>query len=67
MAHTHLNEGGRPAPNLGIYARVIHNEQTAKEGYKYFSWLINGCLGLQIVVAASLTVSKHRLISTPRF
>ncbi|KAG4419730.1 hypothetical protein IFR04_007137 [Cadophora malorum] len=50
-----FSSGGRPAPNLGIYARVIHNEQTAKVGYKYFSWLINGCLGLQIVVAAALT------------
>ncbi|CZR56706.1 uncharacterized protein PAC_06595 [Phialocephala subalpina] len=50
-----FSSGGRPAPNLGIYARVVHNEQTAKIGYKYFSWLINGCLGLQIVVAATLT------------
>lgn len=47
--------GGRPAPNLGIYARVVRNEYRAKVGFKYFSWLINGCLGLQIVVAASLT------------
>ncbi|KAH7397806.1 hypothetical protein BKA64DRAFT_708484 [Cadophora sp. MPI-SDFR-AT-0126] len=57
MSHSDsfFSSGGRPAPNLGIYARVIHNEQTAKVGYKYFSWLINGCLGLQIVVAAALT------------
>ncbi|KAK0103501.1 hypothetical protein ONS95_005522 [Cadophora gregata] len=57
MSHsdTFFSSGGRPAPNLGIYARVIHNEGTAKVGYKYFSWLINGCLGLQIVVAAALT------------
>ncbi len=57
MSHhdTLFSSGGRPAPNLGIYARVVHNEQTAKLGYKYFSWLINGCLGLQIVVAATLT------------
>jgi hypothetical protein len=55
MVHSHLEAGGRPAPNLGIYARVVHNEQDAKRGYKYFSWLINGCLGLQIVVAAALT------------
>jgi hypothetical protein len=51
----HASAGGRPAPNLGIYGRVVHNEQVAKMGYKYFSWLINGCLGLQIVVAAALT------------
>lgn len=57
MAHSDsiFSSGGRPAPNLGIYARVVHNEQTAKIGFKYFSWLINGCLGLQIVVAATLT------------
>lgn len=57
MAHSSsfFSSGGRPAPNLGIYARVVHNEQTAKIGFKYFSWLINGCLGLQIVVAAALT------------
>lgn len=57
MAHSHFRDesGGRPAPNLGIYARVVHNEQDSKIGYKYFSWLINGCLGLQIVVAAALT------------
>ncbi|TVY29680.1 hypothetical protein LHYA1_G000920, partial [Lachnellula hyalina] len=46
--------GNRPAPNLGIYARVVHNEMTAKTGYKRMSVLINGCLGLQIIVAASL-------------
>jgi hypothetical protein len=55
MVHSHFASGGRPAPNLGIYARVVHNEQRAKMGYKYFSWLINGCLGLQIIVAAALT------------
>jgi hypothetical protein len=55
MVHSHLERGGRAAPNLGIYARVVHNEQDAKRGYKRFSWLINGCLGLQIVVAAALT------------
>ncbi|KAH7346604.1 hypothetical protein BKA65DRAFT_280968 [Rhexocercosporidium sp. MPI-PUGE-AT-0058] len=55
QSDTFFSSGGRPAPNLGIYARVIHNEQTAKVGYKYFSWLINGCLGFQIVVAATLT------------
>ena len=55
MVHTHLDEGGRAAPNLGIYARVVHNEQDAKRGYKRFSWLINSCLGLQIIVAAALT------------
>jgi hypothetical protein len=57
MAHSSsfFSSGGRPAPNLGIYVRVVRNEQSAKIGFKYFSWLINGCLGLQIIVAAALT------------
>ena len=57
MTHTYFRDesGGRPAPNVGIYARVVHNELTSKIGFKYFSWLINGCLGLQIIVAAALT------------
>jgi hypothetical protein len=55
MTHAHRAAGGRAAPNLGIYSRVVHNEQDAKRGYKRFSWLINSCLGLQIIVAAALT------------
>ena len=57
MSHSHWGDesGGRPAPNLGIYARVVNNEMHSKIGHQYFSWLINGCLGLQIVVAAALT------------
>lgn len=46
---------GRAAPNLGIYHRICHREQEAKRGYKFSALLINGCLGLQIVVAAALT------------
>lgn len=46
---------GRAAPNLGIYNRVCHREHAAKKGYKFSSWLINSCLGLQVVVAAALT------------
>jgi hypothetical protein len=34
---------------------VVHREQEAKNGYKYSSFLINGCLGLQVIVAAALT------------
>lgn len=49
----------RPASNVGIYTRVVTNEAKSKRGYKYLSWLINGCLGLQIVVAASLTGKFH--------
>lgn len=47
--------GARPAPNVGIYARVVRNEENSKTGYKWYSMAINGCLGLQIIVAASLT------------
>lgn len=47
--------GTRPAANIGIYARVIHAEQKAKDSYKVYSILINACYFLQIVVAASLT------------
>ncbi|KAL2200459.1 hypothetical protein P885DRAFT_27524 [Corynascus similis CBS 632.67] len=45
----------RPADNLGLYERVIHAEQTAKDNYKVFSAIINACYFLQIIVAASLT------------
>lgn len=55
LSHNNLQFDGRAAPNLGIYNRVIHREQEAKRGYKFSSILINGCLGVQIIVAASLT------------
>jgi hypothetical protein len=45
----------RPAPNVGIYGRVVHAEASANLKYKTFTLLINGCLGLQIIVAAALT------------
>ncbi|KAL2177265.1 uncharacterized protein P884DRAFT_201521 [Thermothelomyces heterothallicus CBS 202.75] len=45
----------RPADNLGLYARVVHAEQTAKDQYKVFSVVINACYFLQIIVAASVT------------
>lgn len=47
--------GARPADNIGLYARVVHSEQTAKDSYKVFSVLINACYFLQIIVAAALT------------
>jgi hypothetical protein len=46
---------GRPADNVGIYSRVVDAEAYARRQYLIFSVLINGCLGLQIVVAAALT------------
>jgi SMODS and SLOG-associating 2TM effector domain len=45
----------RPANNNGIYQHVFDEEKAAKRKYIIFSRLINGCLGLQIVVAAALT------------
>jgi hypothetical protein len=45
----------RPGPNRGIYQHVVEEENAAKYKYLLFSRLINGCLGLQIIVAAALT------------
>ncbi|RYP75940.1 hypothetical protein DL770_007320 [Monosporascus sp. CRB-9-2] len=47
--------GTRPAANIGIYARVVHSEQNAKDSFKVFSAVVNACYFLQIVVAAGLT------------
>ncbi|KAF2996629.1 hypothetical protein E8E13_002325 [Curvularia kusanoi] len=54
-SHNNLHFDGRAAPNLGIYNRVCHREAQAKRGFKLASLLINGCLGLQVIVAAALT------------
>jgi hypothetical protein len=51
----HSSLGARPADNIGLYARVVHSEQTAKDSYKVFSAVINGSYFLQIIVAAALT------------
>jgi hypothetical protein len=45
----------RSAPNVGIYTRVITNETKAQRAYKIFNFLINTCLGIQVVVAAAVT------------
>ncbi|KAK0614664.1 hypothetical protein B0T14DRAFT_437634 [Immersiella caudata] len=45
----------RPADNIGLYARVVHSEQVAKDSYKVFSAVINACYFLQIILAAALT------------
>lgn len=45
----------RTAPNVGIYTRVVQAEETTAQRYKFFSILINTCLGIQIVVAAAVT------------
>lgn len=54
-ALTALNQFVRPAPNVGIYTRVIHAERASAQRYRLFSILINTCLSIQIVVAAALT------------
>ncbi|KAF2757430.1 hypothetical protein EJ05DRAFT_389251 [Pseudovirgaria hyperparasitica] len=45
----------RKAPNVGIYTRTVSAEKNCGKLFKFFSIAINGCLGLQIVVAATLT------------
>lgn len=59
---------GRPASNLGIYARTVRAEDRATLQYRIFSFLINACLGIQIIVAASLTAlgagnGPHRVVT----
>ncbi|KAF9894608.1 hypothetical protein FE257_006496 [Aspergillus nanangensis] len=54
-ALTNLNHLRRTIPNVGIYTRVVQAEQSAAQRYRFFSILINTCLGIQIVVAAALT------------
>ncbi|KAK0702321.1 hypothetical protein B0H67DRAFT_595483 [Lasiosphaeris hirsuta] len=54
-AHLASESGARPADNIGLYARVVHSEEVAKDSYKVFSAIINACYFLQIIVAAALT------------
>ncbi|RAL07266.1 uncharacterized protein BO97DRAFT_356910 [Aspergillus homomorphus CBS 101889] len=54
-ALTTLHHYRRTAPNIGIYTRVVRAEHSAAARYRFFSVLINVCLGIQIVVAAALT------------
>ncbi|KAJ6134619.1 hypothetical protein N7523_000941 [Penicillium sp. IBT 18751x] len=53
-----LTTGGhllRTAPNVGIYTRVVNNETKSARAYRLFNWLINICLGIQIIVGAAVT------------
>lgn len=53
-----LIQGGhllRTAPNVGIYTRVVANETKSARKFRFFNFLINVCLGIQIVVAAAVT------------
>lgn len=50
-----VSSDGRPAPNVGIYKRVVQAEKSSHQQYNIFSAIINSALGLQIVFAAALT------------
>ncbi|KAJ5140889.1 hypothetical protein N7448_004297 [Penicillium atrosanguineum] len=53
-----LTSGGhllRTAPNVGIYTRVVNNETKSARAFRLFNWMINICLGIQIIVAAAVT------------
>jgi hypothetical protein len=45
----------RPAMNLGLYARIVRSQVQGRRYYKVYSLIINCCLGIQLVVAATLT------------
>ncbi|KAL8808649.1 MAG: hypothetical protein Q9200_004153, partial [Gallowayella weberi] len=45
----------RPAPNLGIYTRIIHEERSAKRQFYFAASVINICYFGQICIAAALT------------
>lgn len=45
----------RPAPNLGIYTRIIHEEASAKRQFYFAASIINICYFGQICLAAALT------------
>ncbi|KAI4201716.1 MAG: hypothetical protein LQ350_003070 [Teloschistes chrysophthalmus] len=58
----------RPGANLGIYARIIKQEQIARYEFYFAASLINTCYAGQIVVAAALTAlgassSSHVVIT----
>ncbi|PHH91105.1 hypothetical protein CDD83_1628 [Cordyceps sp. RAO-2017] len=54
-ALTSAGHAQRAAPNLGIYPRAVNAERSAARSYRFFNVAVNACLGLQIIVAASLT------------
>lgn len=64
-----VRKGKRAGSNLGIYHRVVENEQKAASNFTTASYLINFCLILQIIVAAALTAlgaanSSHKAVTT---
>ena len=54
-ALTTPHHSDRSAPNVGIYARVVRAEQSAAKRYRFFSILMNICLGIQVVTGAAIT------------
>lgn len=45
----------RAGQNVGIYASTVSREVSARRRYTFYSLLITGCLGLQVLIAAALT------------
>ena len=50
-----FGHAARTAPNIGIYSRIVRSERSAGRRHRIFNWLVNACLGIQIIVAAILT------------
>ena len=53
-SHTLTAGFHRPGENIGIYQHTIQEEVQAKSRWKRYTILINTCLGLQLIVAATL-------------
>lgn len=45
----------RPVENIGLYGRVTIAEKELQMKHRIFAFLINACLGLQLMVAAAIT------------
>lgn len=54
-ALTQAGHLARSTPNVGIYTRVIDKEAKAQRAYRIFKFLINTCLGVQVVFSAAVT------------
>jgi hypothetical protein len=58
---------GRLVPNLGLYQRIVKQEQMYEKQYKTWSFMINMALGLQLILSTTLTAvsagggSKHTI------
>jgi hypothetical protein len=60
--------GGRPADNIGIYARVVQKEAQSARSFKMSSAFISFCISAQVLVAACLTAlgagnASHRAVT----